>query len=1165
MVESLKKYFGFSEFRPLQREIVEAVLANNDIFALMPTGAGKSLCFQLPAAMLPGVTIVISPLIALMKDQVDALNATGIPATFLNSSLESREISDRVRRLRSGDYKLLYIAPERFPVPGFLNFLSELTVSLCVVDEAHCISEWGHDFRADYRNLHVLRERFPNAPIMAVTATATSRVVADILDQLQLRADTKKFNASFDRKNLSYQVWPKRGAMAQLEGYLSRKKGESGIIYCLSRDGTERMAASLKVRGHKAMAYHAGLDKAVRTKVQEAFDRDKVDIICATIAFGMGIDKPNVRFVIHYDIPKNIPSYYQETGRAGRDGLPSDCILFYGQGDRMKYMKFFDEKSPEERTRSIEELDKMVDLAEISGCRRAAMLKYFGEQYPSTNCGSCDNCLSTQNAETFDGTRLAQMFLSCVVRVEQNFGAAHIIEILKGSRAQKIQDFRHHELSTYGVGHEHTKNEWRHYANEFRRQGLILQDHDHFSVVKITPKGWEVLRNKRPITLNRPKEIERETREAVDLPPLNRALFEELRKLRHELAEQQNIPPYVIFNDHTLKEIAGRVPHDGAEFRTISGVGDTKARQYGVQFLTCVRKFRESNPAIPSMHSEQDAVRRDVPDRPRPASFPSEPKGGDSAYETLRFFRQGLGVKGIAEMRALAVSTIAGHLASLLQSGKIDSLMGLVDDCKIGPIRDAFQSHGFVTLTQVKEHLGDNYSFEEIRFVRAFDEGQKQQASATSKNVTALALLFVTLLLGAYGCGRTEQSTDGKTHIKLVHFNLDQQELWKQDVAEPFMKTHPAIDVEMEAIPYGLYTTKVESAAASGVALGDVVLIDDWYGQELFKRNYTIPLDTFFHRDLHDSDFFMQFFAVWHKGGVASAPLMAMPASGGVTALFYNKDLFDKAGVKYPDSTWTYATMLDAARKLTNNSADPGSKTWGLLLDDGLFTGVDTYIYSNGGKILSDDRTHGVMSEPATVAAVQSYVDLIQKEHVAPPPDPSQALGQRFLQGRAAMMLMIDFSKTELAHATFKWDVAAPPKGSAGLLDRQNGQAFGITKQCEARNNGCADSAWELIKYIVTLPSKKGVNELHRSAMPLYKPLAYSPEYLEGEPKCNRRALLAINTSGHVFTLITPGWQEWRDHGFDPHMQEMMAGRESVAEGCKAIDEKINEVLARNK
>ena len=708
MQEALKKYFGFDSFRPLQREIVEAVLARNDVFALMPTGAGKSLCFQLPAVLLPGVTIVISPLIALMKDQVDGLNAAGIPATFLNSSLDGRDIFERMRALESGEYKLLYIAPERFPVPGFLDFLESLNVSLCVVDEAHCISEWGHDFREDYRNLHVLRERFPTAPIMAVTATATERVLTDILDQLSLRTDTKIFRASFDRKNLLYQVWPKRGAMAQLAGYLKRKKGESGIIYCLSRDGTERMAAALKLEGHNAMPYHAGLEKNVRARTQELFDRDKVDIICATIAFGMGIDKPNVRFVIHYDIPKNIPAYYQETGRAGRDGLPSDCIMFYASGDRMKYMKFFDDKTPEERTRAIQELDKLVDLAEINTCRRTAMLNYFGEKYPNANCGTCDNCLSTQNAETFDGTRLAQMFLSCAIRVDQNFGVAHIVDILKGSRGQKIDDFRHHLLSTYGVGSEYSKAEWKHYANEFRRQGLIFQDHDHFSVVKVTPKGWEVLKQNRNVTLTRPKEVEREASEAINLPEVNRTLFEELRQLRRTLAEQQNVPPYVIFNDYTLKEIAARLPVDGQEFLAISGVGEVKAKQYGMQFLSAVRNFRKEHPKTAGTTAVHHA--------------PREPKGGDSAYETLALFRKGHDQKRIAELRKLAPSTISSHLASFVQSGEIQSLDRLVEKPKIAPIRAAFQKLGYATLTDVKNHLGDEYSFEDLRYVRAFDE-----------------------------------------------------------------------------------------------------------------------------------------------------------------------------------------------------------------------------------------------------------------------------------------------------------------------------------------------------------------------------------------------------------------------------------------------------------
>jgi ATP-dependent DNA helicase RecQ len=711
LLQELKKYFGFDTFRPLQREIVEAVLSGNDVFALMPTGAGKSLCFQLPAVLLPGITIVISPLIALMKDQVDGLNAAGIPATFLNSSLDGRELYARIRDLKEGKYKLLYIAPERFPTTGFLEFLDELTISLCVVDEAHCISEWGHDFRADYRNLHVLRERFPNAPIMAVTATATEQVLTDILEQLHLRDDTNIFRASFDRKNLIYQVWPKRGPLAQLTGYLEQKKGESGIVYCLSRDGTERLAASLKAHGHNALPYHAGLERNTRAKTQELFDRDKVDIICATIAFGMGIDKPNVRFVVHYDIPKNIPSYYQETGRAGRDGLSSDCILFNGAGDRQKYIMFFNEKSPEERTRSIQELDKMVDLAETTTCRRKALLAYFGENYPSANCGTCDNCLSTQSVDTFDGTRLAKMFLSCARRVNERFSAPHIIKVLLGSDDRAVIDWRHHELSTYGIGREYKKEEWRHYANEFRKQGLVVYDYDHYNHVKVTPKGWEVLRDRRTVTLSRPKRVEREKREireAVDLPAMNKSLFELLRQLRRTLAEQQSVPPYVIFNDYTLKEIAARMPLDGQEFLAISGVGEVKARQYGMQFLSVVRTFKKENQGAVKLTEVHHA--------------PREEKVTDSAIDTLAYFRKGYSLAKIAGLRGFSVSTISSHLAALIQNGDIKSIDSLVEPTKLAPIRAAFQKAGYAALGPVKEQLGDGFTYEELRFVRAFDE-----------------------------------------------------------------------------------------------------------------------------------------------------------------------------------------------------------------------------------------------------------------------------------------------------------------------------------------------------------------------------------------------------------------------------------------------------------
>ncbi len=425
------------------------------------------------------------------------------------------------------------------------------------------------------------------------------------------------------------------------------------------------------------------------------------------------------------------------------------------------------------------------------------------------------------------------------------------------------------------------------------------------------------------------------------------------------------------------------------------------------------------------------------------------------------------------------------------------------------------------------------------------------------KYFATLTVLALASVLG--GCNRAENAP-GKIHLKLVHFYLDQKDAWQHDVVDPFMKAHPNIEIDVEAIPYGLYTAKIEAAAASGTSLGDVVVIDDWFGQDLFKRDYTIPLDSFFHRDLNDSDFFTQFFTVWHRGNVPTGPLMAMPACGGVTALFYNKDLFDKAGLQYPDSSWTYNDMLNAARTLTNNEADPAKKSWGLLLDDGGFTGVDTYIYSNGGRILSNDMQHSAMMDPATLAVVQSYIDLVQKDHLAPPPDPSMPLGEQFLLGRAGMMLNIDYAKTELAHATFRWDLAAPPRGSAGLMDRENGQAFGIPTTCEH-----PDSAWELIKWIVTLPSKKGINDLFFSAMPLYRPLANSSDYLDGTPKCNRRALMAINNYGHLFTLITPGWQQWRDNGFIPNMQDMLAGRESVQDGCAAIDKMINDVLAHNR
>ncbi|HET6511777.1 MAG TPA: sugar ABC transporter substrate-binding protein [Candidatus Kapabacteria bacterium] len=414
-------------------------------------------------------------------------------------------------------------------------------------------------------------------------------------------------------------------------------------------------------------------------------------------------------------------------------------------------------------------------------------------------------------------------------------------------------------------------------------------------------------------------------------------------------------------------------------------------------------------------------------------------------------------------------------------------------------------------------------------------------------------LVFVVLLLlCGLGCGKSDDAATGKKQIKLVHFYVDQKELWKQ-VAEGFEKANPNYDVTVEAIPFGVYTTKIQAAAATGSALGDVVLIDDWFAQELFKRDYTIALDAYFKRDLKEGDFFTQFFTVWRNGNQQGAPLMAMPACGGVTALFYNKDLFDASGVKYPDSSWTYETLLNAAKQFTKGEG--AAKQWGFISDHGNSTGIDTYIYSNGGAILTPDLKSSALLTAESRQAVQSYIDLVRTHGVMPVPDPSQSLGQRFMQGKTAMMLNFDVAKQELARASFKWDLAVPPRGVAGVMSRQNGQAFGIARSCKQ-----PDAAWQLIKYIVTLPDRQGVNELFSTAMPLYKPLANSPEYLEGTPKCDRRALLRIN-EGKVFNLITQGWQEWRDHAFIPGMQEMLAGRLTVDAGLAQISKKIDQVL----
>jgi ATP-dependent DNA helicase RecQ len=595
----LKRTFGFASFRPLQREIIRATMAGRDVFALLPTGGGKSLCFQLPALIRPGLTVVVSPLIALMKDQVDALQAAGIPATFLNSSLSAAESRHRLRGLHQNEYRLLYAAPERLMLSGCLSDLQKWNVNLIAVDEAHCISEWGHDFRPEYRQLAQLRESFPGTPFMALTATATTRVREDIVKLLRLR-DPECFVASFNRPNLTYRVIAKAKPASQVLAFLKSRPRESGIIYCQSRKGTESLAQKLNEHRIDARPYHAGLTPGERNENQELFLRDEVRVICATIAFGMGINKPNVRFVIHHDLPKNIEGYYQETGRAGRDGLPAECLLLFSPGDVVKQMHFIEEKQEDEQRIAREQLQQIVHYADSSACRRAELLGYFAETFIEPNCGGCDNCLKPR--DTFDGTLAAQKFLSCVFRIRQKSGFAvgmnHVVEVLTGAETDKILRWQHEQLSTYGIGREHSRPHWQSIGRELARLGFVRQRADKFNVLELTDEGMAALRERRKIRLTTPMIAPAPPEKAPRAGEIacDEELFERLRSLRKTLADERNVPAYIVFSDVALRQMARFYPSGDDDFARISGVGEKKLKEFGADFLTEIAAHLQARP-----------------------------------------------------------------------------------------------------------------------------------------------------------------------------------------------------------------------------------------------------------------------------------------------------------------------------------------------------------------------------------------------------------------------------------------------------------------------------------------------------------------------------------------------------------------------------------------
>jgi ATP-dependent DNA helicase RecQ len=596
----LKKTFGYEGFRPLQREIIETSLAGRDVFALLPTGGGKSLCFQLPALVRDGLTVVVSPLIALMKDQVDQLEAAGVAATFLNSSLKVSDAKARMRGLHEGKYRLLYAAPERLMLDNWQENLRAWNVSAVAIDEAHCISEWGHDFRPEYRQLSRLRALLPGVPFTALTATATERVREDIIRHLHLD-NPAVFVASFNRPNLSYRVIPKNQGSKQIAEFVRGRPTDSGIVYCATRATADRLAETLSGRGFPAKPYHAGLTAGERASHQDLFLRDEVRIICATIAFGMGINKPNVRWVIHHDLPKNIEGYYQETGRAGRDGLPGDCLLLFSAGDAAKQTHFIEEmRSAKEQDIARRQLRQMMHYAECAACRRRELLAYFGEKYPAPTCDACDNCLAPR--ASYNATTQVQKLLSCVYRVREGgrfgVGLNHLIEILTGADTEKIRRWNHNRLSTYGIGRELGRAEWASVGRELLRIGLIEQEKGEFPTITLTAEGLETLRTRRVVMLTKPMEASRAPVPRAGEIACDEPLFDRLRRLRKRLADERGVPAYVIFGDTTLRQMAREYPDTADALRAISGIGEKKLAEFGEAFAAEVADYLRTYPKV---------------------------------------------------------------------------------------------------------------------------------------------------------------------------------------------------------------------------------------------------------------------------------------------------------------------------------------------------------------------------------------------------------------------------------------------------------------------------------------------------------------------------------------------------------------------------------------
>jgi ATP-dependent DNA helicase RecQ len=699
---ALKKYFGYDQFRPLQADIVQAVFDKKDTLVLMPTGGGKSICYQIPAITLEGVAVVVSPLIALMKDQVEGLSANGIPAAFINSTLSLDQQRNVENALLAGYVKLLYVSPEKLVSQGFQPLLKRLNISLFAIDEAHCISAWGHDFRPEYTQLKFLKSQFPGIPTLALTATADKLTRKDIVEQLGL-ADPATFVASFDRPNISLAVRPGQKRFEQIVEFLKARPKQSGIIYCLSRKGCEGLADKLNARGFRADFYHAEVPPSRRSKVQEDFINDRIPIICATIAFGMGIDKSNVRFVVHYNLPRNLEGYYQEIGRAGRDGLPSDALLFFSYADLMSYREMFGqgEASREQIELKLAKLERMYQFAEAPVCRRKTVLNYFGEAYDQ-NCGNCDVCQNPP--QHFDGTVAAQKALSAILRTGQRVGMSLLVDILRGSQRREILEHNYHEIKTYGAGKEHSYDDWLYLLSQMLHVGLLEIAYDDHHCLRVTDEGRKILFDGKKIALAQPqpkpkpgeKASEPKFAEKSKTQTLRDELLERLRVLRRDVAVQQGIPPHTLFSDVTLQQMAESRPLSDTEMLEIEGVSERKLQLYGDAFLGEIRRF---------VLEKTQAGERVT---------------GSTHFISYDLFNRGQSVQQIAEQRGISTLTVVGHLATMYERGELIDIRQWVSPEECDLIQGAlplFQEP--FQLKAIHEHFGERVHFDKIRWAIA--------------------------------------------------------------------------------------------------------------------------------------------------------------------------------------------------------------------------------------------------------------------------------------------------------------------------------------------------------------------------------------------------------------------------------------------------------------